>query len=157
MPTLVLKRGMDQWMLAVTLAQLLKDRLYVWKLLALVRLAAVLFHSLLFLTMYSSLDCLSFGYTMVRRRSSLGHIFCMQIPLAWGFFEWLLLYSHSVCSTLGLKHLAPKFVVWVHWKVAETESTTSHKNETALGDLEPGQTFWHLKGSFRNINVDASL
>ena len=39
-------------------------------------------HSLLFLTMFSSPDCLSFGYTMVRRRSSLGHIFCMQIPLA---------------------------------------------------------------------------
>ena len=42
-PTLVLKRGMDQWMLAATLAQLLKDRLQVWRLLALVRLSAVSF------------------------------------------------------------------------------------------------------------------
>ena len=43
MPTLVLKMGMDQWMLVATLAQLLKDRLWVWRLLALVRLAAIFF------------------------------------------------------------------------------------------------------------------
>ena len=75
---------MDQWMLAVTLAQLLKDRLYVWRLLALVRLAAVFFIPFSFLPCVVLLvsDCLSIGYTMVRRRSSLGHIFCMQIPPA---------------------------------------------------------------------------
>ena len=49
---------MDQWMLAVTMAQLAKGRLSVWRLLALVWLAAVFsFSSLSYHVWFS---CLSF-------------------------------------------------------------------------------------------------
>ena len=68
---------MDQWMLVVTLAQLQKVWLYIWRLLALVQLAAV-FHCLLFLTMCSSLGCLSF-VTMIHRPFSLLHLYHLAL------------------------------------------------------------------------------